>query len=190
MVFFISRNHSALAADPLISVFNLRFLQHDFQLAIPLIISAALMGSVFYARFWCCYLCPVGAFLSLFNKVAILKRYLPAKKFNNCQFGLTPRDGIDCLYCDKCRYEKHISEKAEDRKTARIFLIYVFAAAIFVSAVSVSRFLEVMPAGFGQTAASISAGGQTRDVDLQRIRKMIQEKRLSDKEAQFYKKAE
>ena len=47
-----------------------------------------------------------------------------------------------------------------------------------------------MPAEFNKTSSSISAGGQPRDVDLQRVQKMIQEKRLSDKEAQFYKKAE
>jgi hypothetical protein len=47
-----------------------------------------------------------------------------------------------------------------------------------------------MPTEFDKTTSSISAGGQPRDVDLQRIQKMIQQKRLSDKEAQFYKKAE
>lgn len=190
MVFFISRNASTLAADPLISVFNLRFTHHDFRMTILLIISVALIGSVFYTRFWCRYLCPAGAFLSLFNKVVILKRYLPAKKFNNCEFGLTARDRMDCLYCDKCRYEKHINKRTKERKTAKIFLTCVFVIAIFVSTFSVIRFLEIMPAEFNQTVTSISAGGKPRDVDSQHIRKMIQQKRLSDEEAQFYKRAE
>jgi predicted membrane-bound spermidine synthase/Na+-translocating ferredoxin:NAD+ oxidoreductase RnfG subunit len=190
MVFFISRNHSTLAADPLISAFNLRFTQHDFKLEVLLIISAALIGSVFYTRFWCRYLCPAGAFLSLFNMISILKKHLPIKIFNNCPFGLTSVDKVDCLYCDKCRYEKHISERAKEGKTAKLFLTCVFAAGIIVATVSVSRFLDVMPTEFDKTTSSISAGGQPRDVDLQRIQKMIQQKRLSDKEAQFYKKAE
>jgi predicted membrane-bound spermidine synthase/Na+-translocating ferredoxin:NAD+ oxidoreductase RnfG subunit len=190
MVFFVSRNHSTLAADPLISVFNLRFTQHDFRLVVLLIIAVALIGSVFYSRFWCRYLCPAGAFLSLFNITLILKRYLPAKKFKNCEFGLTAADKLDCLYCDKCRYEKRKTEKAQTAGPAKLFLACVLASAILVLAISVRRFVSVMPAEFNRTVASVSAGGQPRDVDLERIKKMIEQKRLSDKEAQFYKKTE
>ncbi|GAH77916.1 unnamed protein product [marine sediment metagenome] len=64
----------------------------------------------------------------------------------------------------------------------------VLAVALFVSAVSISRFLQVIPAGLEQTTTSVSAGGQPRDIDLQRIRTMIRRKELSDKEAQFYEK--
>ena len=190
MVFFISRNHSTLASDPLISVFNLRFTQPEFRLVVLLIIAVALIGSVFYTRFWCRYLCPAGAFLSLFNMVLILKRFIPAKIFHNCEFGLTFGDKVDCLYCDKCRFEKHITDRTEAQNVTKVFLIYVLAAAIFVSAISVSRFLQVMPAEFNGPVTSVSAGGEPRDVDLQRIQKMIQQKKLSDKEAQFYKKTE
>jgi len=49
--------------------------------------------------------------------------------------------------------------------------------------------LQVIPAGLDEVAVSVS-GGQPRDVDLQRIREMIQQKRLSDKEADFYEKLE
>jgi len=42
----------------------------------------------------------------------------------------------------------------------------------------------------GQSAVSVSSGGEPRDVDMQRIRTMIRQKRLSDQEAEFYKKVE
>jgi hypothetical protein len=58
--------------------------------------------------------------------------------------------------------------------------------AIFVSAISVRRFLQVIPTGFEQAAV----GGQPRNVDMQRIRTMIRQKKLSDKEAEFYRKVE
>ena len=161
---------------------------------------AALIGSVFYTRFWCRYLCPVGAFLSLFNNIAVLRRFSPPKKFGKCEFGLTPADKMDCLYCDKCRYEKAKTVRVKEQKTAclgearrsptGIFLAYVLVVAIFVSAVSVNRYLQVARAGFGQTVVKVSAGGQPRDVDLRRIRQMIQQKQLSDQEAQFYEKVE
>jgi predicted membrane-bound spermidine synthase/Na+-translocating ferredoxin:NAD+ oxidoreductase RnfG subunit len=207
ILFFISRNRTTLAADPLIEVFNLRFQVYDSQSTIVgwkssmlLIVAIALIGSVFYARFWCRYLCPAGAFLSLFNKVALLKRYLPAKRFGKCEFGLTVKDQLDCLYCDRCRYETKAALKEEQpvcsrhtstKLLSRYFVVIVLIVATFISAVSVSRFLQVVPAGaLGQPVVSVYSGGQPRDVDLQRVRTMIQQEKLSDREAEFYKKAE
>ena len=195
IVFFFSRNRTTLAADPLILIFNFQF----WQLSILLIVTIALIGSVFYTRFWCRYLCPVGAFLSLFNNVTILKRYLPAKKFGRCEFGLTGKDQMDCLYCDRCRYQPKGAVKKEylprpprtpAKLQSRYFLLGVLAVAIFISTVSVRRFLQVIPTGFGQPAVSVSSGGEPRDVDLQRIRTMIEQNRLSGREAEFYKKVD
>lgn len=189
MVFFASRNRTTLAGDPLISIFSLRFTIQDLRSTMPLIIAAALLGSMFCTRFWCRYLCPAGAFLSLFNGAAILKRFLPAKKYGRCPFGLTGKDNMDCIQCDKCRFETFDRPAAAERKNAGLFLVCVLTVAILTSAVSVGRFLEVLPAGAGAEAVSAS-GGQPRDVDMQRVQTLIREKRLSDKEADFYKKVE
>jgi hypothetical protein len=134
-------------------------------------------------------LCPVGAFLSLLNNLTVLKRYLPAKKFGRCQFGLRWQDKMDCICCDKCRYEEYRSKRTQEQKTAWVFLTCVLVVAIFVSTVSVGRFLQVIPAGL-DTGAISASGGEPRDVDLQRVRTMIRQKRLSDKEADFYKMIE
>ncbi len=189
LVFFASRNRTTLVGDPLISVFSLPFAVQDLRSAVPLVMAAALLGSMFCARFWCRYLCPAGAFLSLLNKAAVLKRYLPAKKFGRCPFGLTGRDNMDCIQCDKCRFETFDRAATQGRTNARVFLTCVLIVAIFTSAVSVGRFFEVVPGGADAVAVSAS-GGQPRDLDLQRIRTLIREKRLSDKEADFYKKIE
>jgi len=224
IVFFLSRDRTTLAADPLISVFSGRLSLSDIQWSISerqssilVILAIILLGSLFYTRFWCRYLCPAGAFLSLFNKIAILKRILPAKRFGRCEFGLTPTDQLDCIYCDRCRHaptpERTRGTQDDRRRTtedsrakgtreiinnqlsiinqsSRYLLICALTAAIFVSAVSVDRFLQVMPASADYPGVSLASGGQPRDVDLQRIRKLIQEKKLSDHEAEFYKKLE
>ena len=205
IVFFFSRNRTTLAADPLIKIFNFRSSIYDFQSLHygGLIVAVALLGSVFYARFWCRYLCPVGAFLSLLNNLVLLKRILPAKRFGRCEFGLTAQDHTDCLYCDKCRYSAgRLTAEAKvpvaqeyplrphyapTRPMARYLVVGVLLVGLLVSTVSVRRFLQIIPADFGQPAASLASGGQPRDVDLKRIRTMIRQKKLSGREAEFYK---
>ena len=190
IVFFASRDRTTLAADPLISIFGLRLTTGDFRSALILIVAAVLIGSLFWPRFWCRYLCPAGAFLSLLNHIAILKRYLPSKKFGRCPFGVTGKDDMDCIQCDKCRFDKFDrAAAAKRREFAWVFTACVIVAAIFVSAVSADRFLKVVPAVPG-TAAVSASGGQPRDVDTQRVRTLIREKKLSDKEAEFYKKVD
>jgi spermidine synthase len=192
IVFFTCRDRTTLAADPLISVFNLRSSNYDFQSTMFLIVAAALIGSIFYGRFWCRYLCPAGAFLSLLNHVAILKRYLPTKRFGRCEFGLTAKDKIDCIQCDRCRYTKavHKITREQKYKGAQVLIPYAIATAIFISAVSINRLLEVIPVSQDYAAALAPSGGQPRDIDIQRVRTMIEQKKLSDKEAEFYKKLE
>ena len=62
----------------------------------------ALFASVFYFRFWCRYLCPAGAFLALFNKVRILRRYAPQPIPARCDLGLKSPDDVDCIRCHRC----------------------------------------------------------------------------------------
>ncbi|UCG59993.1 MAG: 4Fe-4S binding protein [Phycisphaerales bacterium] len=205
-VFFLSRNRTTLAADPLVSVFGFRFSLGGFQWLLAywqqlaqMAVVIVLVGSLFYVRFWCRYLCPVGAFLSLLNNVALLKRYLPAKKFGKCEFGLSARDNLDCIYCDRCRYETKAAAKKERVSIAdyaakgllpRYFAVAVVAVAAVAWGSSVKRFLEVVPIQAEYEAEFAASGGQPRDVDVQQIKKMIEQKRLSDREAEFYKKVE
>jgi len=198
IVFFISRDRTTLAAEPLISIFNFSSTNYGFirgnwsATGGFVLIMAALIGSLFYTRFWCRYLCPAGAFLSLLNNVAVLKRYLPTKKFSRCEFGLTAKDQMDCIYCDRCRYTTQVPRTAKEQVTTvtRVLIPYALAAAILISSVSIGRLRQVIPVGSDYSATVAPSGGQPRDVDTQRIQTLIEQKRLSDHEAEFYEKVE
>ena len=65
------------------------------------------------------------------------------------------------------------------------------AAAIFVSAITINKFFQTVPPGLTQNEKrNVTGSGQIRNVDAEKIRTMIEQKKLSDKEAQFYKKVE
>jgi len=159
----------------------------------------AIAGAFFYTRFWCRYLCPAGAFLALLNRAAFLKKYLPAKRYGRCDFGLTAAEHSDCIHCDRCRYVINVPrEKASSSDTdsinqplARYFLPIVVAATIFLSAATIKIALKNIPESYSPPKTTISAGiGRARDVDIEQIRKMIKENKLSDKEAEYYRKIE
>jgi spermidine synthase len=81
-------------------------MQHVFggHIANSMLILAlvALVGSLFYVRFWCRYFCPVGAFLSLTNKLALLERFAPRRRFEHCDLGVRHTYDLDCIRCSRC----------------------------------------------------------------------------------------
>jgi len=199
ILFFISRDRTILAADPLVAVFSSRFWLHNLRSPSGVLVIAALAGAVFYERFWCRYLCPAGAFLSLFNKITILRHLLPARRYGRCEFGVTTADRLDCIYCDKCRSAFKArpapagSYTPASRPAQVLSRRLVLVAAIFavcISAIAISRFNEVIRIAGSQTPAVSTSAGQPRNVDLRKIKKMIKEKKLSGKRADYYKKIE
>ena len=75
-------------------------------------LGAALVGMVLVARFWCRYLCPMGALLSLFNRVSLLHLRLHPERCSGCStcaascpMGLEPHlehDDDNCIKCGAC----------------------------------------------------------------------------------------
>ena len=202
VVFFVSRNRTTLAGDPLISVFNFRPSVAGLREGVAawsdwmlVVLAIALVGSLFFTRFWCRYLCPVGAFLSLLNHVRLLRRWMPRQRLGKCEFGLTAGDRLDCIYCDRCRHRAPgvVPAPAKQARTphlavlTRPFVVTVIVFGLLVGGVSLSRFRRVMPVVMEDTAAATGVAGQSRDVDVQRIRALIEQGRLSDKEALYYR---
>jgi len=87
--------------------FNLPFAIHMFTLALTIVLALLI------SRFWCRYLCPVGAIAGAFNKVSIVNISLDEKKCKKCfvcleacGMGITKLKDIggstDCILCGRC----------------------------------------------------------------------------------------
>jgi hypothetical protein len=73
--------------------------------------------------------------------------------------------------------------------SSRYLLPAVLVIAIGIAALSVKSLVSGLPTP-STASAAVSSAGQPRNADLQQIKKMIRENKLSDHEADFYKKAE
>ena len=75
-------------------------------------LAGTLVGMILIARFWCRYLCPMGAILSLFNRVSFLHLQLKPNQCSgcgtcseSCPMGLDPHlehDNHNCIKCGEC----------------------------------------------------------------------------------------
>jgi spermidine synthase/Na+-translocating ferredoxin:NAD+ oxidoreductase RnfG subunit len=204
--FFLSRSRLTVSGDPLILVFGLRpslggphTAGAGWSTWMWFITLVALVGSLFVVRFWCRYLCPAGAFLSLLNRFSLLRRWLPAKRYARCEFALMALDRGDCIHCDRCRYPAQWgtqglgfavkpSGRAPAPAMARSFAAIVLIVGVLMAGVSIRDLRRAMPAVTQPSTVTLGAAGQPRDVDLRRVRALIEQGRLSDEEARHYKK--
>jgi len=75
-------------------------------------LGATLIGMVLISRFWCRYLCPMGALLSLFNRVSFFHLHLSTERCTRCRacepscpMGIAPHiehDNHNCIKCGDC----------------------------------------------------------------------------------------
>jgi predicted membrane-bound spermidine synthase len=85
------------AFDPMQHVFAGRWAGWIGAIAV-----VTLLAALVYYRFWCRYFCPVGAFLNLGNKLALLQRLGPMRRFEHCDLGVTDDFDVDCIRCHRC----------------------------------------------------------------------------------------
>jgi spermidine synthase len=69
---------------------------------ILLVSGISLVGALVHYRFWCRYFCPLGALLALGNKIALLRRISPQRRYERCDLGVSSEFDLDCIHCHRC----------------------------------------------------------------------------------------
>ena len=181
-------------ADPLATIFS------GFAEKPVLFLGLAmLILSIFFGRFWCRNLCPVGAFLAWLGAWRPLRRFAPVTAPGSCDYGVQHHRDLDCLQCDRCRRARAspTGESAHQQLRPReiVFLLAVGAGAIFFIHSMVMAAREFPSLGnstsiFFQASEKSLANDKLKLADpaaLKKINAQIQQKKLSDHEAKYYK---
>ncbi len=219
--FFVSRSPRVADFDPLQAAFSFSYTGW-----MPLLLLTIGVFSALYFRFWCRYLCPVGAFLSLFNRIGVLLRLSPPKAYSDCDLGMRSKWDMDCIQCNRCIERRRQRSEGEVAPSARQVPAGERSAppgeqadtvpaaqrenaaanaraggrlgiwmrdtwnAVLLAAVALTAALCLALAWAGPAAEAADSLGQPRDLDVAEIQKQIQQQRLSDREALFYRLVE
>jgi len=150
-----------------------------------LLLLVVLGGCLFVFRGWCRYLCPAGALLSLGNRVALLRRWLPGRSWGRCDLGVQGVDDADCLQCNRCGpgplpltgpvRPPAADPGVRDRRGDSLLRAWL-ALVVLLIALSIAA---------GRPEPGIGTGG-ARDVDIEAIERLIEEGKLSDREAEWW----
>ena len=187
MLYGVRRDFDVLRADPLAAFFGSHADRHLAALAI-----AAIGVSLVFGRFWCRNLCPAGAFLALVNGARlngsrIVRRLAPPRLPAKCDLGATSVKDLDCIYCDRCRDGRRPPpQKTQHNRIPE--WAFATAVAVMLAAVAAVTFGEPASTARAHTppVTQIQGGhGQAQDVDMQTIRRLIEQGELSDHPADF-----
>ncbi len=177
----LTGSRSLAAADPLVHAFSGR-------LAGPMLLLVVVVGllSLFSFRFWCRTFCPVGALLSLGGRVGLALGLTPAKRYRACDLGARrDRDG-ECLHCNRCLTGATMTPSKLRARQLRFDLPtvdrWMRIAIIGVGLILVAAVLGGSPAAPGDPTGR----GKPRNVDVDRVKALIEQGDLSGEEALYW----
>ncbi|MEQ8154242.1 MAG: 4Fe-4S binding protein [Clostridiaceae bacterium] len=122
---------------------DIKFMVTDYTIGLILLIFIAI-GSVFVERFFCRYLCPLGAIFAMLSKIRIFKINKPVKNCSKCTLctykcsmgiDLSKTDVVtsgECIQCYKCTDVCPKKNAAASVNTKKINTYAASAAAVAV----------------------------------------------------------
>jgi polyferredoxin len=180
----LTGSSSLLAADPLQHAFSGKLASGAMLLA-----AVALLLSLFSFRFWCRTFCPVGALLSLGGRIGLALGIAPRKEYAVCDLGAVRDRDTECLHCNRCLTAATLTPERMGSKLLKFPRSAVDVWSMIAVGAVALLFAGVIAVGSpSEPAATTPSGGTPRDVDMEVIRTLIEEKKLSDHEALYWKR--
>ncbi|GAB4283358.1 MAG: 4Fe-4S binding protein [Coriobacteriia bacterium] len=145
----------------------------------------ALAGSLAYDRFFCKYLCPMGAFLGLMSKVRLLRIRRDAETCVNCSLcdracpmnievsSAETVQSAECIGCNECvtacPVPGALSVRSSRGRALSPALVTVLVAVTFTAIVATGAFagqFTLMKESFASERNAFQAGGELPDTSL------------------------
>jgi hypothetical protein len=180
----LTGSRSLVAADPLGQAFAGKLAGGAMLLA-----AIALVASLFSFRFWCRTFCPVGALLSLAGRIGLALRIAPRKRYDLCDLGAVGDRDVECLHCNRCLTDATLTHEKLGAKLVRFPRSSIDRWARMVVAGTVIVVAGVILAGSPAVPEMTEPRSQVtaRQVDVDLIRRLIEERKLSDHEALYWR---
>ena len=140
-----------------------------------------LAASFFFLRFWCRYLCPLGALQALLAQFQIFK------KLNPCASSLSCDDSAECFYGERC-LRNNFSKSTKKQNTAFLVLVILSAGLFAVSLLEAihTSVLSTQP----QAQKMLAGTGPETYSDMDQIRKKIHAAGLRPHPAKYWRPVE
>ena len=203
--FALTGDMASLAGDPLVTVFS-----GSAGRLVWILVAAVLLLSIYFRRFWCRNLCPAGAFLSIFSGLGWTKwtkSLHPVRHPVSCDLGVRAATDLDCIYCDRCNFARNSSKASHSapfykkETTELVLVLAVLMVAAFVGFMVLTespsaKAVEALQPALPPSAASAppprpkvapAVKGTPRDLDSERVRRLIHQGTLSDHPAEYSK---
>ena len=166
-------DQAVLAFDPLAAAFGP--VKGTWTTLLLLLIG---LGALLFFRFWCRYLCPLGAFFQLFTRTAVLLRLTRTPVPAKCDTGIVHPAESDCLHCGRCLTGETLPRNKTYRTALPLALF--LGAALFLMAGSVHQALVPAP-----RTRPLPQATHLRKVDKEKLRRLLQNHQLLPHPAKF-----
>ncbi|MCX7045203.1 MAG: 4Fe-4S binding protein [Candidatus Sumerlaeota bacterium] len=178
--FWLSGAAAFTAFDPMQFFFTFEMTKLEWAF-----VAVIAVGCLRYFRFWCRCFCPVGALISLINRVALFDGLARRRRrAARCPVGMATSREIECLRCNLCvKGSEEARERPIARKLGRDFPAFILAALLLAAIVVWSDFKHPSAS---QTLLSI-ASEQGREIDAAKLERGIKQGTIVEKEAKYYK---
>jgi|GEM_PF-965072 len=172
----LTQNAGPGAVEPYLTLFTGRgFLPAWILLAI------VLTASLFFTRFWCRYLCPLGAFQALWAQWALRPPFpppAPGTPIAAC------REPAECFHCVSCSC-RDIAKSS--RRQNLVFLIFIILALIALCSVVISLVYSVPSTSVDEHQKTVASGPRPSYSDREDIRRRIQDAGLALYPARYWR---
>lgn len=139
-----------------------------------ILVLIVLIGSFFFMRFWCRYLCPFGAFLAMIAQFQFIRRV---------PFTHVCANSAECFYCDHCSYK----DIYRNTPKQTLFFISVLIMSLLMLGLSIHKTIKDTIYPVAPLQKNLAMPENQEYSDTSAVRKRLRDAGLTPYPAKYWK---